>query len=190
VRRRLRGLLVKVDVSPIVVDHFATLRDHARGRLSVGDWLLLVGGPAIGGGVVWGFEVRVAHPATVAGAVGVFAGLLFALLVLAFDMAVRAASTARTSGATADTRARAQVIGELGANVAYCVLVTLALSGLLVGVALAYPAADAGGATVAPPLSALISAVGLHLALTLLMVLKRVYRLIRHELRTAAVGGE
>lgn len=187
--RRLTALN-KVDVSPVVLEHYRTLRNARTGRVAPTDLAVLVGLPVVAGALVLAAGVRVHSVIVVASAVSVFAALLFGLLAALLNMVIQAAGQAREGGPSEGTRRQARVVAEFGANVGYAVLVAIVAAAVLVVVALGV-APDEDGVQRAPPaVSAVITAVLAHLGLTLLMVLKRVFMILRGEAVTARTGSE
>ena len=168
----------KFSVVGLIEDHYNTLRHHGSGRRSPADYLMFLGLPALAGAASWLLGGRVRNVPEILAATAILTGLIFAVFVLVFDLAARAAS-----GTDAEHRHLAlQLADELRANVSYAVLVGLFLSALLGGFAMFTDAAK--------PLSRLLSAVlafgGLHLLLSVFMILKRVrsmFILLRGESR-------
>ncbi|MGH3628085.1 MAG: hypothetical protein ACRDRL_11690 [Sciscionella sp.] len=166
----------KFSVLGLIEDHYNTLRHFGSGRRSPIDHLMLLGLPALAAVTSWSLGGRVRNVPEVLAATAILTGLIFTVFVLVFDLATRAAMTA-----TEERRGLAlQLADELRANVSYAVLMGLLLSALLGGLAMFTDAAK--------PLPRLLSAVivygGLHLLLSVFMILKRVrsmFVLLRSE---------
>lgn len=189
--RRVTRPLNKVNVAPVVADHYRTLTDHKEAKgVSWGDVLLMVGGPLLVGAVLAIAGFRAYGVAVVASAVSIFAVLMFSLLVVALNMMLDASSTAREQGPSSATRRRAWVAGEFGANVAYAVLVAVITAAVVVAFAMSIEPDDSGVQVLSPVPTGVVTALLFHLGLTLLMVLKRVFMVLRGEAVAARTGSE
>jgi len=159
----------KLDVVPIVRDHFRTFRNDRDGNASVADWLIFVAVPVTFSGIAvrQGFEVH--GLGVLLSAIAILVGLLFNLLVLLFDVAIRfvPARDATTTN-VALAVARKELVRQTEANTAYEVVVGIALVVVLAtGAAL-------GKNTLNIWWSALVILLLTHFLLTLLMIVKRI----------------
>lgn len=166
----------KFSVFGLIEDHYNTLRHFGSGRRSPVDHLVFLGLLALAAAASWLLDGRVRNVPEILAATAILTGLVFAVFVLVFDLAARATTTA-----VDEKRGLAlQLADELRANVSYAVLVGLLLSALLGGLAMFTDAAR--------PLPRLLSAFlvygGVHLLLSIFMILKRVrsmFVLLRDE---------
>jgi len=166
----------KFSILGLIEDHYNTLRNFGSGRRSPVDHLMLLGLPALAAAASWFLGGRVRNVPEILAATAILTGVIFAVFVLVFDLAARAATTA----AEEKHGLALQLADELRANASYAVLVGLLLSALLGGLAMFTDAAK--------PLPRLLNVVivygGLHLLLSVFMILKRVrsmFVLLRSE---------
>lgn len=168
----IRALTNKIRVTDLALAHTDTLRveyrdEHGdlRDRRSWGDLVLFFVVPVLAGVATWWFGVKAPDADPLLAAVAVLTGLLFALIVLVFDrLVLEREKPAPTAGndPVVDT-------WQLLANVSWAILASLVLLVVLFTATLFVK-------TDLPPwLTALVAGLGLHLILTLLMVLKRVF---------------
>jgi hypothetical protein len=185
----------KIDVSEIIRAHYRTLYDNRHGRLSRVDLLLFFVLPLIVAVTATVAGARLGAAGSLLGAVSILGGFLFALLVLVLQMSADAAArTEEENGPSPRILRRVKVLREVSANVAYSVLASILTTiSLVVGDLVLVPSTsprleDLGQNSQQP---AWISAVSIfllsHLALTLLMVLRRVFSVTQRELDFAAV---
>jgi hypothetical protein len=173
----------KANPAPIIRGHFATLVDARTGRHRAGDFIVLYAIPAACAGVVAGFDVRISGSlavglTTVAGIVGAF---LFQLSVQLVDRASTWADTAPAPGPR--TARQAQLLRELMANAAYASLTAIAAAVVLV---IASVVSNGLAQRVLSVVAALLLA---HLALTLVMVLRRVFLMAMDRIDAARTGA-
>ncbi len=192
-------MLRKVDVRDIILAHYRTLYDNRLGRASkTKDVFLFAVFPAFLALVVTITGVRLGESGALLGAVSILSGFLFALLILVLQMSADAAArTEEDHGPSPRILRRVKVLREVSANVAYSVLVSvLTIAGLVIGDFLLIPARAArpGDLVKAPEQPAWISGVSVfllaHLALTLLMVLRRTYAIVQRELDYASIRSD
>lgn len=155
----------------LVQGHYDTLRNYGTKRRRPADYLVYLGGPALIAGCVWFFDGRARNVPDVLAAVAILTGLIFNVFVLIFDLTARATDML-------PSHAREfvdQLADELRANVSYAVLVGIVLTGLLGGVVM-FTDTD-------KPLGRVFTLVvvfaGVHLLLTIFMILKRVRAMFR-----------
>lgn len=161
---------MKIDVVPIVRDQLRTFVDARTGRLLWSDLLVFYGVPAAVAGGAWVMGWRIASAGHVLTAVALMTGLLFNLLILLFDAAVRI-----RDGAGEFMAHRRKLVRELQANVTYTLLVCLVLTVVLGA------GAVSTGSALGSPLSAVVGFLLLHFVLMLLMLLRRVRAAFQHE---------
>lgn len=189
-------MFAKVDLLPIVRDHYRTLR--TQGGSARGDLILFVGLPIAASGLaVRVGDVRLGEVGNLLTAFAVLAGFLFALLIVVLESAIGMAARAEDqSGATASIRRRAAFMVEVKANVAYATLIAIVLTSVMAWLTLAVkpePSSGGGGLATQPTSygagwTFVVIALAIHFMLTLLMIVKRIYRIIGGELRTASTA--
>ena len=156
---------------PLVEDHYDTFRNYQTGRRSTADYLVALGIPAGAGVLSWALDGHAGNIPDVLTAVAILTGLIFNVFVLIFDLTARAADKLpEASRELAD-----QLADELRANVSYAVLVGLSLSGLL-GAIVMFSDTDKDLSRLA---TVVVVCAGVHLLLTIFMVLKRVRAMFR-----------
>lgn len=169
-------LFNKVDIRPILVGHFSTLRDNRLpGRASRADLLLFFGLPCVTGGVLIWLKFHFGVDA-VNGFLNVFAiltGLLLNLLVLVFTLSTTSAP------AEVDKAKRKLLLKEIFANVCFSVLIAIiVVCTALVALSYMRSKPDATTGNIA---TFLLSALTVNFTLTLLMIMKRMYILLNKE---------
>lgn len=149
-----------IDVVPIVKDHLASLRSEVTGRIMWKALGLFYGVPVALGvtGVV--LKWRMGGVGSILAAFALLAGLLFNLLVLLFDVAVKAASSAE--------KLKLKLAVQIQSTVMYALLVAL-ITAVVLGVE-AGMKADPIDRWVTGLLIALLT----HFVLTLMMILRRI----------------
>ncbi len=143
--------------------------------------------------------VRLGETGSLLAAVSVLGGFLFALLILVLQMSADAAARTEDDddGPSPRVLRRVRILREVSANVAYSVLVSIITTTCLaIGdfVLLPVRSPRPGDLVENPKQPAWISAISLfllvHLALTLLMVLRRTYAIAHRELDFASVRND
>lgn len=167
-------MLSKIDVREIVLGHFDTLRDFGTGRPRVSDYLLFVGVPiAIGALVVLThFGVTVNAVNGILMAFSIFAGLLFNLLVMVLTFL-------QSSHGSAGDRllaTRKELLRQISSNLSFAILCAV-----LVVIAAIIVLSLTDSARIGAVGSGIILAGSVNVALTLLMILKRMYALLMNE---------
>lgn len=158
---------LKFNVLPAIHDHFETFSDHqAGGRPLVRDYAGMLGLPILAAGAIWFVGIRVREVGTFLGGIAILTGLLFALVIFVFQLRLQVSGDPRHPNGS-----RLPVLlDELFANVNYAVIIGMATSA--VGVVAAATSDSASGEA---PLwaSVVLTALGVHLLLTVLMCVKR-----------------
>lgn len=173
----------KLSPAAILADQVDTWRDHRTGRLSLTDVASMVGIPLAVGGLMFWRDLRVIEFGQVLAGVAILTGFAFGLLVFVFQLRLES----RRDGSAQSGGILAELLNELFTNLAYACVVGLALVTLTLVVGALGPVLPTD-AEVATQLgrwpSAIVSVVGVHFLLTLLMCLKRTYlafdRTVRH----------
>jgi hypothetical protein len=173
---RLHELYDKANVLPILRAHLGTMSSYRTGKPLAGDYIFFFGIPCMMGGVLLWFRFGFRGDA-VNGFLNAFAiltGLLLNLLVLVFTISVSTASSER-----ADVQLRRRVLKEIFTNVCYCIIVAVAATVTSL-TALSYMASkpDAETGKIATFLLAFLT---INFVFSLLMILKRMYKLIATE---------
>ncbi len=161
----------KFSALALVHDHYDTLRNYQTGRPSPADYIVYVGTPTLAAAVSWSLNGRARNIPDVLTAVAILTGLIFSVFVLIFDLTARAADTLGAESRKLVNR----LVDELRANVSYTVLVGIVLTVVLGGIAM-FVDTDR-------PLSRIVTVMvvfgGVHLLLSIFMVLKRVRSMFR-----------
>lgn len=172
---------LKADPTPIIRAHWDSYRS-ARGR-SPSDYFVFAGVPlAVFGACIW-FDVHLS-PAisvgllTVSGLLGAF---LFQVMLQILERATGWADSMPAKGPATSRHAR--LLEQLAANAGYASLVSI-------GAAIAFVAASTTSNSLLRVSSAVGLALGTHLVLVLLMVMKRVFAVIQERLARARTGAD
>lgn len=168
-----------LNLKPILVDHFHTLRANGEpdGELSKADLFTLYGLPLILPVISIWKEWRMGGVGDLLTALSLMCGLLFNLLVLTFDVALRAAAQVRASDVESlASSAKIKLIRQLQANTTYALIVALSATIILaVGASL-----DLKGFN--PWVTAVLAYLLPHFVLVLMVILKRIRSIFRNEL--------
>lgn len=172
----LRDLYDKADVLPIIRAHLATLSSARTGEPMLGDYALFFGIPVIVGGtlVATHFGFRTDAVNGFLNAFAILTGLLLNLLVLVFTIFVTSTASDRT-----DAQLRRRVLREIFTNVCYCIIVAVLATGTAL-TALSYMRSMAGAQT-GPGATFLLGSLTSNFVFSLMMILKRMYKLISSE---------
>lgn len=176
----------KVNVNKIITQHFDTFRNESDKR-SLLDWLLMVVIPMIFSlGVVFaGLSISTDFYSNIVTAGSIFTGLLLNLLVLVYDQKTKLLDLNIKGDEPGYVKfaLRKRIINEVHYNISYCIVICL-LSIVISVIASSLIVNNAidlmvYGINIAPwiidfPLVFL----GVHIILTVLMILKRVHQLI------------
>lgn len=184
----------KIDIREIVRDHYATLYDNRTGKSRGADLALVLGVPVLASVGALVADLGLASTGGLLAAASVIGGLFFALMIMVLQMAADTAARAETEGIEARLLRRVKILREVAANVSYSVVIAI-----LAVVVLAW------GEFVAPEglapvpgeripennlpmwFTAVVLFILTHFIITLLMVLKRTFGVIRRELDLASV---
>ncbi|TYP82899.1 hypothetical protein [Blastococcus xanthinilyticus] len=165
------GWTAKIRLTELARAHLDTLsvERHERGqrddRRSVADLALFFLLPLAVGAAVWGTGVSAPDVDPLLASISILTGLLFALIVLVFDRLIQV----RAQQPPAVGNDPVVDAWQLLVNISWAILVSLTLLVVLFTTVLLRTDA------LPPWLTAIVAALGLHLVLTLLMVLKRVF---------------
>lgn len=174
----------KGDVTAIVKAHWATYIDVRTGKRRLADHVYFEGLPLLGLVVMLWFDLRL----TTAAAIGLLtiAGLLSAFLFgVMLQVSDRAMNWADNDPAPSkQTSDDAKYLEELAATAGYASLVCLAAC-----LAFVIASVSQKHDLVLRVSSAVGCAIGIHLVLTLLMVMKRVFRYTQAKLIRARTGA-
>ncbi|WP_280479467.1 hypothetical protein [Nocardia cyriacigeorgica] len=159
----------KLSVLPTIRAHYDTFRDNTSGSPHVWDYIIFVGLPVAAGIACAWRGVRLSDVSGFLAGLAVFAALLFGLVVFVFQLRLQL----RTSG-TPSTSTLARFVDQLFYNVNYAVVVGIGTTGVAT---IAVHLANKNSAPVW--ISAMMTALALHLAFTILMCVKRVHAAYR-----------
>ena len=175
---------IKANPSSIVRAHLATYRDFRSGKILIRDHLLFEGLPLLVGlGVSVGLKVELSVPAS-AGLLtvtGLLAALLFGVMLQISDRAMEWADNPPPQGP--ETTDYSIFLRDIAASSGYAALVSI-------GSSLAFVAASLLHGPVLIAFSGIGIALGLHLVLVVLMVMKRVYALTQSRLNRVMTGAD
>ena len=170
-RHLIRALTSKITMTELMKAHLETLSSEAQTtegievRYSVGDFATFVGLPIAVGGALFLGGVEAPKPDPLLSSISILTGLLFALVVLVFDQVKREASRPAPEAGN-DPLVDAW---QLLTNVCWAILASLLLLTVMFTTVLFTDE------SLKPWLTGLVACLFLHLILTLLMVLKRVF---------------
>jgi len=165
-------------VSPIVVDHFKTLRSARDNSFLWPDFAVLYGIPIVV--VVWSCLVRWEQHeiSDILVAVSLLAGLLFNLLVPVFEIANKAKGDGfNVTAGVGEYSNRAVFIRHLYSNISYAILVALSLGAIFGG------AAALGSDHLGAYFSGVVAGLLVHFILMLGAILKRMRAAFLNESR-------
>lgn len=176
-----RSADIRVDPSPIIRAHWASLADARTGRPAWSDHFFFIGVPVFVTSfcLVWDVQIgNVASAAllTVSGLLGAF---LFAVMLQIYGRAAGLADANREQGAMLSREA--SNLAELAANAGYAALICIVSAGM-------YVVAGVSSGWVARASSAIALGASTHLAFMLLMVMRRVYFRTTDSLNEARTG--
>jgi hypothetical protein len=167
-----------LNLKPVFVDQFETIRIDGTDATSKSDVATLYGLPLILAGIAAGLGWRMGGVGNLLAALSLMTGLLFNLLVLAFDVALRAAAQVRRSQVESmSTSPKIKLIRQLQANTTYALVVAI-LATVTLAVGSSLDVKDFNRWT-----TALMSYLLLHFLLMLMVIIKRIRSIFRNELR-------
>jgi len=177
----LPEFLSKVDVTPIVRGHLDTLVNARTGKPTFAERMFFFGLPLILGLAlcVLRFAFRLDAVNGFLNSFAILTGLLLNLLVLVFSLS----ATAERSQVV-----RRQILKEVFTNVCYCILLAIGVVSTAL-VDLGYMK-SVNGASTGPTSTFLLSALTMHFVISLLMVMKRMFKLISSEFDIAAATNK
>jgi hypothetical protein len=175
---------MKVDVRRIIASHIATMRDFSTNRYSKPDLIIFYGAPIAAAVAAiyfgWRFDAGVLN--SLLTAFSIFAGLLLNLLLLVFTFSVRDQQPSMVG------RIRGSLVKDLHDNIAYSILLSIVLVGVTMfevarlGMKTKQEAASTGSLS-----TGVIIFLSANFVLTLLMILKRIYIILNHEIERPVV---
>jgi len=162
----------KINVTDILSDHYATLRNESTAKISILDLFVFLGAPFSLGIILFikRFEISDAAVTTIITAMSIFAGLLINVLVLIYTVSQGVDQLTATRGKE-DVEAEKRFLREIFANISYAVLISIVSVIALVMV-------DWADAFAKRLLSAVIAVLVAHFVLTLMMAIKRIHILL------------
>ncbi|AZO35530.1 hypothetical protein EOA27_21940 [Mesorhizobium sp. M2A.F.Ca.ET.037.01.1.1] len=152
----------------IVRDHFATLKDEGTDKVSVADYLVMLGAPIALALLAWalGFSIPDAYVGTLVSVFAIFAGLLFNVLVLIYSFA--------DSSRGANKELRDRLLRQSFSNISFTIVSSLVIVFLLTSLLFTCGITQR-------ILETLATAIAINFFLSLLMVLKRIHVLLRDK---------
>jgi hypothetical protein len=173
---------LKANPAVIVSAHYKTFVDGPSGDPRWQDFAVFLGLPAVAGAVcIWqGVELPASAGVGLLTLSGLLSAFLFGALMTVSERALNWADSEPTRGKA--TSQQASYLEELAANAAYASLVCIAA-------AIAFLVVGVSDGVVLEISSALGIALGLHMALVLLMVMRRVFLVTQSRLNDARTLG-
>jgi hypothetical protein len=169
----------KINILRIVAAHFDSFRDLSTGKRSVLDFIVFLGAPLAVGALGWylDWKLYVDTLNAVLAAFVIFSGLLLNLLVLIYTF------SADASHPTALARIRVTFVRELHDNIAFAVLVSVAITVVaLIAMADLKMIKPEGPVSTGHVMTFLLVYLTINFVLTLLMILKRLHAMLSREL--------
>jgi hypothetical protein len=177
-------LFTKISFGGIIRDHWSTLRDFDTKKISREDILLFAILPLVAAaGLIWlKIFLNPDFITTLLACFAILSGLLFNLLVLLFDV-IRNARAGNPQDVTEviDQKLKLALLRETFSNICYCVLLAIIMSIVCIVGLKQNP-------TIRAASSFIVYAGSINFVCTLLMVLKRMNTLLRHEFQVAVEG--
>jgi uncharacterized membrane protein len=171
---RVPDFVDKADVTPIIRAHLETMSSYRTGKASLPDYLFFFGLPvALGVGLViskFGFRLDAVNGFL--NAFAILTGLMLNLLVLVFTIST-------TTGERPDTQLRKRILKQVFANVCFCILIAIGVAATAL-IALSYMRSVQFART-GPTATFFLASLTSNFILSLLMVIKRMYKLISTE---------
>jgi hypothetical protein len=165
-----------INILPILKDQWGTMGDSSN-TFSKGDFMVLYVSPVVLSGACFAFNWRMAGIGDLLTALSLMSGLLLNLLVLTFDVALRAAAQVENSAVESlATSPKIKLIRELQANSTYTLVISL-----LITVALAV-GASMGLNDFNRWVTGILAYLIVHFLLMLAVVIKRIRAIFRNEL--------
>jgi hypothetical protein len=177
-RKEIEDILIgKIDFRAVVRDHYATLVDENSGKVSGPDFVLFYLVPIAVASTLIAFHLILGKSMgnVLITALAVFAGLLFNLLLLIFDIANKPRTEEQRL-----TDLKIRYLKEIYSNIAYSILISL-LTITVVLVHLLFFTLRIESASYLTAFA--IYALSGNFVLTLLMVLKRIHILLATEFK-------
>lgn len=177
----------KINIYDIVACHLTTLQNAKTGKPSKSDYFAFFAAPCLFSALSWWADLKFSDDAlnalvTVGSLV---AGLMLNLLVLIFDRRIKASENIKANPGQPALEVRARVLKELYYNICYATVVALLLAALPVVVMQLADDWVIAISTMTVDLKMrshfgdpLLVAVATHLGLTMLMIVKRTFRLL------------
>lgn len=170
-------MLTKLNIFGIVIDHLNTLGTYRGRRYKGVEIFIFYGLPfLLSLALLWfGFSLNDNTANILLTSLSIFAGLLLNLLLMIFD-AIRKTKDDK------DDPERETLLKETYSNIAYCILIALTCTLILMGFAIWDISYNPGWVSILKAfVSALVYFLVFNFSLTLFMVLKRIHSLLSHE---------
>lgn len=174
----------KINIVGIVTGHLDTLRDASTGEKSKADGFLFLVIPLLVATLllITGHALKENLITILLASYAILTGLLFNLLVLVFDLIRKEAEPQNVEEAVKlDWRQKQKLLKETFASISFCVLEGITLSVAALGALLPW-------GCLKNTFSFLVYAVTVNFALTLLMILKRIHKLLGAEIDSSTKG--
>lgn len=161
-------LFSKIDISEILITHFSTIKNTNTGKPDKDDAITFIVMPLLISTTLVYFEIELYADATniIIASLSIFVGLMFNIIVLIFDIVKRDASK----------KIKNTVLKELLANISFAIV--LSVFSIIVTL-FTY----VGNPCVKIAFTWLVYFLLCHFCITLLMILKRMYKIFEDELK-------
>jgi hypothetical protein len=170
----------KINIFPLILGHINTLRDNSTGKRSVQDIAVFFGLPLLLSFIAFYFRWTLSVEALngILASFAIFATLLLNLLILVYTFSTD------TVHPNALTKIRGTIVRELHENLAYAVLISIGIVfyALVVIAGLKIPEGSAAAPHAGRYTSFFLNYLIANFALTLLMILKRIHKMLSDRL--------
>lgn len=169
------NLFSKINVCDIVVNHCSTLVNANNGKTEIDEWITFLFLPVIVASTLIGREVFLDNNAItiIITALSILVGLLFNVIVLIFDIISRDASK----------KDKNRLLKELISNISYCILISI-----VTVVACVVTFSDLQIVKILS--NWIVYILVTNFLFTVLMILKRIYKLFQNEITQIAKKAE
>lgn len=169
----------KVNVKAIISDHLSSFYDFRSSRRSWSDIILFWGTPICVAGIcAWkGLLLSTSSVNSILTAFSIFAGLLFNLLIMVLTF-LQTSLNSKVPVELSDLMTRKQILREVTANLSFSILLSIAIVAVSV---VAQSMAGQNQYYIDRYASGILVIGTINFSLTLVMLLKRMYKLMQFE---------
>lgn len=166
----------KISIARIISDHISTLKDYGNSKYSKPDIILFFFIPFLisAASVYFGLRLNKDLVGILINVFSIFAGLLFNLLVLLYDVISKISGSAKSKQST---RLKIDLLEQVFSNISFEILLSL-INVILLAISTLFDSKIANSS-----FSFFVFYLVILFTLSLLMVLKRVHKLLSDEIR-------